>query len=103
MSKTYVVRGTNNGKEVFYAVDSSSGYPFASTWTAKKTDKLSEAVSWLDECGPTSSYANMNNPQVCEIRYFPVDVNYLIKSRNKLNDYVNNLNDEERKLLKGML
>lgn len=103
MSKTYVVRGTWEGKEVFYDVDRDSGYPYASSWSGKETSKLSEAVGWLDECGANSTYCRMTNPQVCEVKYVPVDISNFVRSRNKLNDYVKNLSDEERKLLKGML
>lgn len=103
MSKTYVVRGTWEGKEVFYNVDRDSGYPYASSWSGKETGELREAVDWLEECGANSTYCKMNNPKVCEIQYVPVDVSHLIKYRNKLAEYVKGLSEEERKLLKGLL
>lgn len=102
MRKTYVVCGTWEGKEVFYDIDRGSGYPYASSWASKETNKLSEAVEWLDEV-INSTNIKMNNPQVCEIQYVPVDVSHLIDTRNKLSEYLNGLSEDERKLLKGML
>lgn len=98
----YVVCGNRDNRQVFYEVDHSSMYPYASESSHRTTSDINEAISWLDSCKP-GGYASMVNPKVCKIEYVPVDISEIVEKKNKLTDYVSNLNKDERELLKKLL
>lgn len=103
MQNEYCVRGWGeSGQELFYAIDSSSRYPYASSF-AKKTGTLEQAVNWLQECGPDATFCKMRNPEVVKIVYEPVDINDFISQRAELEKLITGMEPEKLKILKGML
>lgn len=99
----YIVKGTKDGKEVFYDTDShSGGYPYASTFNFRRTHDVNEAIKWLKNCGP-KGYASMDNATVCQIQFHPVDIAELVNRHKELSNYVETLSIADRKLLKDML
>jgi len=103
----YSVRGTVNAdpksEARFYQIDGQSGYPYASPGRGKITTDLLQAVGWLKECSPTSSYSKMCNARVVRIDYVPINIDNVLAEQASAEELVAGMSDIEKAAVRRLL